>query len=304
MEHAVDGDYDAVYATSSRLMTAWLGARISRKLSIPLYLDIRDIFADTVKDVFSGWKGKLLFPVLSVIERWTLRRANAINIVSEGFREYFESRYGSLPLRVFTNGIDEEFMGESFASSQTGDASDDGPTRILYAGNIGEGQGLHQIIPGLAKALGRRVHIHVVGGGGRQLQLEQAVEGLENVSLHPPVQRQELIDMYRQADVLFLHLNDYDAFLKVLPSKLFEYAASGKPILAGVAGYAADFARAQIENVGVFSPCDVSEAVAAFDSLDLSHTPRDAFVQKFSRRNIMAEMASDVVTVFASAGES
>jgi len=31
------------------------------------------------------------------------------------------------------------------------------------------------------------------------------------------------------ADVLFLHLNAYKAFEKVLPSKIFEYAATGRP---------------------------------------------------------------------------
>ena len=56
-----------------------------------------------------------------------------------------------------------------------------------------------------------------------------------------PVSRSDLFDEYKNADVLFLHLNDYAAFRKVLPSKIFEYAATGKPILAGVAGYMQNF---------------------------------------------------------------
>ena len=44
-----DNDFDLVYATSSRLFTAFLGARIARKKDIPLYLDIRDLFIDTIK---------------------------------------------------------------------------------------------------------------------------------------------------------------------------------------------------------------------------------------------------------------
>ena len=35
-----DQNYDVVYATSSRLMTAILGAYVARKLKAPLYLDI------------------------------------------------------------------------------------------------------------------------------------------------------------------------------------------------------------------------------------------------------------------------
>ena len=44
----------------------------------------------------------------------------------------------------------------------------------------------------------------------------------------------ELLNYYNQANILFLHLNSIKAFEKVLPSKIFEYAASNKPILAGV----------------------------------------------------------------------
>ena len=48
--------YDLVYASSSRLFTAFLGRRIAGRQGIPLYLDIRDIFVDTIKDVFRGRK--------------------------------------------------------------------------------------------------------------------------------------------------------------------------------------------------------------------------------------------------------
>lgn len=97
------------------------------------------------------------------------------------------------------------------------------------------------------------------------------------------------------ADVLFLHLNDYAAFRKVLPSKLFEYAAMGKPILAGVAGYPADFIKSEIGNAAVFPPCDVEAAMRAFESLDLRCTHREVFVGKYARRNIMRALATDIL---------
>jgi hypothetical protein len=94
---------------------------------------------------------------------------------------------------------------------------------------------------------------------------------------------------------LFLHLNDYDAFLKVLPSKLFEYAAIGKPIWAGVSGYAAQFALENIDNVAVFPPCDVKSAQESFQDLLLETKPRNDFCKKFSRSNIMEKMAQDII---------
>ena len=70
---------------------------------------------------------------------------------------------------------------------------------------------------------------------------------LENVILKDPVSRFELKSIYNTADYLFLHLNDYSAFKKVLPSKIFELATYPKTIIAGVSGYSADFIKKEIK---------------------------------------------------------
>jgi hypothetical protein len=95
--------------------------------------------------------------------------------------------------------------------------------------------------------------------------------------------------------VLFLHLNDYPAFRKVLPSKIFEYAALGKPIWAGVAGYAAEFLHQEVSNCAVFHPGNDDEAVSSLDKLHLCDKPREEFIKKFSRSNIMSAMAEDII---------
>jgi glycosyltransferase involved in cell wall biosynthesis len=170
---------------------------------------------------------------------------------------------------------------------------------VLYAGNLGEGQGLHAILPTLAKKLQGRAVFRVIGDGGRKEALRRALAaaGVENVILLPPIQRDALIQEYLKADVLFLHLNDYDAFKKVLPSKIFEYAAMGKPVWAGVSGYPAEFIGAEVANAAVFKPCDVDGAAAAFQRLELKDTVRLDFIRKFSRANIMQAMAIDIRTV-------
>lgn len=57
------------------------------------------------------------------------------------------------------------------------------------------------------------------------------------------MKREDLLRVYRHADVLFLHLNNLKAFRRVLPSKIFEYAATNKPIWGGLSGYAGRFAK-------------------------------------------------------------
>jgi len=298
-------NYDVVVASSSRLMTAVLGASVARKQDIPLYLDIRDIFVDTIKDVLPRKLSWLIKPVFGALERWAVSKADRLNVVSAGFLPYFESRYPQVPKVVFTNGIDDEFLRVAPKvcvdkhSSSGEEASRVTPVEVVYAGNMGEGQGLHNIVPELAKNLEGRARFRLIGGGGRLPQLEGAISqaGCTNVVIEPPVARAELIQIYQQADVLFLHLNDYDAFRKVLPSKLFEYGALGKPIWAGVAGYAAEFVSENLDNAAVFAPCDVAEATEAFENLHIADEPRNEFVAQFARKAIMDEMARDLVAL-------
>ncbi len=297
---AVHGQqYDIVLATSSRLMTALLGAWIARQKSARLYLDLRDIFVDTIKDVVAKPVARVTKPFLSLIERWTVNRADKVNLVSAGFAQYFRSRYPRQHFAFFTNGIDDEFLTVARTSDRAPRDGADQRLLVLYAGNIGEGQGLHVILPPLAQRLADRVRFQIVGDGGRLPELEEALRaaGVTNVELCSPVGRAVLLDMYRGADVLFLHLNDYEAFEKVLPSKIFEYAALGKPMWAGVSGYAAEFIRAEVTNSAVFPPCSVSEAVLSFERLIIEDRPRADFLEKYSRARISRQLSEDVLSV-------
>jgi glycosyltransferase involved in cell wall biosynthesis len=296
--HVRSRQYDLIFATSSRLMTAVLGAYVARGQKAPLYLDIRDIFVDTIRDVLPRGLAWPLGGAFSFLERYAVGSASKVNLVSRGFERYFLQRYPKQRFAFFPNGIDDEFI-QPDPGEASGATTPAVPYSVLYAGNLGEGQGMHAILPGLARAMRGQARFTIIGDGGRKPQLKKALEevGADNVDLLDPVNRTALLQAYREADVLFLHLNDYDAFRKVLPSKLFEYAAVGKPIWAGVAGYAAEFIEQEIDNAGVFPPCDVAAAVKAFSTLKMQPTPRTDFVRKYARRNIMRSLAQDIVSV-------
>lgn len=289
--------YDVVFATSSRLFTAFAGAKIAKSKKTKLYLDIRDIFRESIGDVLKNPARHALMPALSAIEAYTFKSAERINLVSGGFATYFTGRFPRPTYTYYTNGIDQAFIPDRQVRTEKSAAvpHTDGPVRMLYAGNIGDGQGLHIIVPQVAKRLGRQVEITIIGDGGKRAALEKATAGLTNVRLRPPVQRMELPVLYRSADVLFLHLNDYPAFKRVLPSKIFEYAASGKPILAGVGGYAATFLKEKVTNVQVFSPNDGEAGSHALKRLDLGYTDRQAFTDQYERMSIMHAMVRDLV---------
>lgn len=286
--------YDLVFASSSRLMTAFLAATVARRQGAPLYLDMRDLFPKNLREVLGRRSpARLALPALDAVERWTVRRATAVSLVSPGFVEHFRGLDGRKEYRLLTNGIDAEFLDRFPVQRRARGRNEE--RLVLYAGNLGDGQGLHRIVPEAARRLAGRARFLLVGDGGRRAALEQATDGMPNVEIRPPVPRGELCDLYEQADVLFLHLNDYQAFRLVLPSKIFEYAATGKPILAGVAGCAADFLEREVRGVHVFAPCDVDGLERGLDESPPGPIERNAFIERYSRERVVADLATDVL---------
>ena len=285
--------YDLVFASSSRLFTAFLGKYLANKHKANLYLDIRDIFTDTMNEVLESKILKTLsLPVLRKVEKYTFKNANHINLVSGGFEGYFK-KFKNPSYSFFTNGIDDEFLNLPESQERVSDQF-----IITYAGNIGEGQGLHKIIPLAAKTLGDDYKFVIIGDGGAKGKLIDQIEkiGCTNIELIDPVGRAILKDFYMKSDFLFLHLNDFKAFEKVLPSKIFEYGAYDKPIIAGVAGFASHFIQENIQNYILFAPGGVESFVSSIKSFEFRNQRRSEFISVFSRKNIIERMADDIVS--------
>jgi hypothetical protein len=284
--------YDLVFVSSGRFFTSYLGYKIAKRNNTPLYLDIRDIFSDTLKHVLhKKWYKKPLIIFLEMLEKKPFKYATHVNLVSEGFKQYFTKYKGSYT--YFTNGIDEEFLEHVNMPVQANTHI----FTILYAGNIGEGQGLEKIIPEAAQKSEGKYFFRIVGDGGARHALERKINAmqLKNVEILDPVSRDTLRKMYAEADFLFLHLNNYEAFKKVLPSKLFEYAAYPKPLIAGVAGYAAEFIAKYVTNTILFEPGDAQGMISKLEKYHYQNMQRNAFIQKFSRKRIASAMAENIL---------
>ncbi|HHI92127.1 MAG TPA: glycosyltransferase WbuB [Gammaproteobacteria bacterium] len=291
-----------IVGTTSRLMTGVLTWLSAINVRCRYFIDLRDIFSETISDIFSmrnKFFGRAIKSIFSFIERRVFRNAAGVNVVSLGFPDYFESQgISTSSWSFYPNGVDNEFIGLPKAKNNIKDKI----ITIFYAGNIGNGQGLETIIPAVARKLGKYYKFTVIGDGGTRHLLEERItaEGIDNVELLPPVDRESLVQYYERADILFLHLNDLPAFKRVLPSKIFEYAALGKPIVAGLDGYSAQFIRDNVEYGSVFSPGDVDSCVFCIENSLLNAVRTEAvesFIMTYSRARIMNDMSQHVLSL-------
>lgn len=293
---------DFLIGTTSRLMTGILTSLSARSQQRKYYIDLRDIFSETISDLLtprSRFLSSITKSFFNFLEKRVFNNASGVNIVSEAFTEYFQAEgIDTSSWTFFPNGVDQEFLNFPLVSKSANKSI----KTIMYAGNIGRGQGLETVIPEAAKRLGSNYRFVIVGDGSTISKIRDAIkrESVTNVEILLPVGRSDLIEYYNNADILFLHLNNVPAFRRVLPSKIFEYAALGKPIVAGLSGYSAQFLRDNIPSAHLFNPGDAAGAVSCIQEvkvLDESDDLISNFVNKYSRAAIMNQMTNHLIDI-------
>ena len=234
-------------------------------------------------------------PLLLFLEKWTFSSADKINVVSPAFLDHFKVILPNLSPSVYTNGVDKIFFKEKSLINKS-----QKKITVLYVGNIGDGQGLHKIIPQAANEL-NHVEFKIIGDGSAKKLLTEnfLFKSQNNIKVLNPILRRELLKEYDDADILFVHLNNHSAFKKVIPSKVFEYAASGKPILAGVSGFVEKFLTDQVKGVEIFQPCNHKQMISCFHKLrnESKFYNRSDFCFKYDRERIMKKFALDVLSL-------
>jgi len=95
-----------------------------------------------------------------------------------------------------------------------------------------------------------------------------------------------------------LHLDDQAPFKKVLPSKIFEYGAMNKKIVAGVKGYSREFIETYLTDAIVFDPFAFEEAVQKILQDEGETRLNKSFIKKFERAKLM-EKLTDIITLNA-----
>lgn len=281
--------YDLVFASSSRLFTAFLGYVVSKRLRSKLYLDIRDIFYETIYDILD--KNPLKFLVakpIRIIEKLTFKGADHVNLISKGFNKYFE-KFNLKSVSYFSNGIDEQFLDLPLIKNKKNKV-------ITYAGNIGESQALHEIIPEAAQKL-KDFTFQIIGDGSAKPKLITKINkyGLKNIKLINPINRNELIKVYLNSQFNFIHLKSENAFLRVLPSKVFELGAINIPIIAGVSGYSKKFISKNLPSSIIFQPHNSEELVRKIKQYRYVDINRNEFRKKFSRDRINNELSKSIL---------
>lgn len=211
------------------LASGWLAARLRGK---PLVVEMRDAWPNlaTEAGVLQGRAQRIINRAVESVQD----RADLVVTVTEGFAETLRER-GVRQVRTVRNGVRLEQTPVLDPPPLVRDRLE-----VLYLGNHGESQRLERLIEAAAQ-IGSDMRLTLVGQGSQKPELRRIAAALgAPVRFLGPAYRDEVFELYRQADSLVVSLrDDWKSFEATVPSKTYEVMAVGRHLTAVVRGEAA-----------------------------------------------------------------
>ncbi len=212
---------------------------------IPFVYNIQDLWPDTLAStgMFSSGFGYKL------VDWWCKRvykSAAKVVVISPGMKKVLIER-GVSPekIEVIYNWCDDSliYRGEPDKNLKKQLGMED-KFNIVFAGNMGKAQAMDAVVDA-AEIISRqndKILFSLIGSGVEVdgLKEKTAKLKLNNVVFHGRKPVSEIGPILRLADILLVHLKNEPLFNITIPSKTQAYMASGKPVLIGVSGDAAE----------------------------------------------------------------
>ena len=218
---------DVIWATFSPPASLKAADALSRTYHVPWIADFRDTWRLLSKRFF--WRYELP-------EKQLCKSASSIITVSQGLADELSQRH-QRPVVVIYNGFDPKLLNYLENSSSNNERQPN--FTIVYTGNVLPG--IHGQDPSpLFQALDYllmdqkidpvHISIHFIGSTEQSLRAIQRFRSYEFVTITPWLPREQALQAQRNASIL-LHLAT-PHIRGVLSGKIFEYLASGRPILS------------------------------------------------------------------------
>jgi len=222
-------------------------------------LDIRDLVWEYIEE--KNVVKKVIKKIFKFIMKPSIRQFEHIVVTNERERVLLTQHYTSGKIDIVPNGISLERYEKL---SQIENQLDKHPFTVTYIGNIGFAHNLKLLV----SVAGELPDINfIIIGDGMELEdiKKYASENkIDNVVFTGKLDWSEIKPYYEKSTVLYAQLQE--RLPSAMPSKLFEYAATGLPVIYGGTGHAVSFVK-QLEQAIVIRPDNFSELKAAIEAM-------------------------------------
>jgi colanic acid biosynthesis glycosyl transferase WcaI len=232
------GPQDLIFVMSPPPLTSGVSAALLGAVKgIPYCYNLQDIWPEVAVKL-GMLRGKRAIAFFEMLERFVYRSSRKIFAISDEFkRNLLNKGVPESKIEVIPNFTDTNFirpLAKTNAFSQAQGLAE--KYVVLYAGNIGQSQGLEVVLDAAEHVKDRREIMFLIVGEGacrEQLIAEAARRGLSNVKILPLQPESDVPLVYASCDVALIPLRRGITGNSV-PCKTYSIMAAGKPYIAGV----------------------------------------------------------------------
>jgi glycosyltransferase involved in cell wall biosynthesis len=277
----------------------WSALRAARRTGVPVVFDFRDLWT-TAPEYYTSVRalavGKPALWIDERLERWALKRASYFIVNHDHMAKTLAKlepraadRFTVIPNGYENDGFAAIDAARAAAGEKPAGLAD--PQRALvrsvgttYIYTVGALLRACEQLPGESA---EKLRIELIGPYYDENAQVSRADGLQSVTVRPPMLHAEALAAMDEADVLLFLLRDMPGIDDMIPARLYEYLRLGKPILAVAPDGAA---KDLVERNGgtVVHPGDIDGLAARLDAITRGDLPAgadasSAEVTRFSR---------------------
>lgn len=292
--HLKDVSFIVISIPPSPLLTASIVARLFKK---KLLVDVRDLWADVAVSLSYISKDSLKLKLVRKFENYSLGKADLIftnsrivyDTMNKTLKKTNESKIKYVPFSV---NLDTFKVIKGIRRKR----------QVVYIGNFGAPQNLEALIEAFPLVLRKiaDLKLNFYGGGDHEIELKNLVGNLhmeQYIQFYNPVPRDEIPDILSQSLLGIIPLSSNQAVHYALPTKSFEYFASGLPVVAY--GSSVELERVLNESgAGIYvrgdNIKDIADAIVNVISDRTNFDKYSANGRTFAEKNVFDSLPLDI----------
>jgi len=235
---------DVVYASSPHLLAGLTGLMIARIERIPFVLEIRDLWPKILIEMGGFREKSLVYRALLYVETMLYRQANTIVVMAPGSAAHIRGTgVDNEKIIYIPNGADPTCEDDLPSRAALRESYGFHRRTAVYTGAHGPANGLDELVRAAARVGDVGIDLVLVGEGVEKKSLERLSDELRltNVRFLPPLPKSEIPSLLFAADIGVHVLRDVPLFRHAIsPNKVFDYLASGLPIISNSPGIVSD----------------------------------------------------------------
>lgn len=298
----IKADYVFIFEVSP-MTQALPGVWYAKKRKIPCYLYVQDLWPENV-EIITGITNKYIISSIGKMVDYIYARCTKIFTTSTSFIDSIAKRGVPRKKIQYWPQYAEDFY-LPLEKTNIKEIPNDDSFNIIFAGNIGNAQGL-DILPKVAALLkennlNEKIRFNIVGDGRYKERLVEEVNLKDVSNMFNFISKQPAMripEFMAANDAAFICLTNSPLFAMTIPAKLQSYMACGIPIIASADGEITKIINEA--NAGICSPAgDVEKLAKSIVELvdkpdeklsDLRISAREYYCKNFDKKDLIDKM--------------